>query len=57
MLAGGPAQDIKAGRMSNGWSMSALPPKADIRPRDQDVRIAVAPFSNERRFIVITSIS
>jgi hypothetical protein len=23
--------------MSNGWSMSALPPKADIRPRDQDV--------------------
>ena len=29
---------LKAGRMSNGWSMSALPPKADIRPRDQDVR-------------------
>jgi hypothetical protein len=23
--------------MSNRWSMSAFPPKADIRPRDQDV--------------------
>jgi len=29
--------DHKSRSMGNGWSMSALPPKADIRPRDQDV--------------------
>ena len=44
MLACGPAQDIKAGRMSYGWSMSALHPKADFDGRCFDVRFSNRPF-------------